>query len=59
LSANSGTALGYGANEWTARLRQGFAELFHADACCGSNLPVRKGRLWGMICRSCWLGEWP
>jgi threonine aldolase len=28
LRANSGTALGYGADEWTERLQQGFSELF-------------------------------
>jgi threonine aldolase len=28
VRANSGTALGYGADEWTARLQQRFAELF-------------------------------
>src|ERR1044071_9759888 len=28
VSANSGTALGYGADEWTARLQDRFSELF-------------------------------
>ncbi|HTZ36804.1 MAG TPA: beta-eliminating lyase-related protein [Stellaceae bacterium] len=28
IAANSGTALGYGADEWTARLQERFAELF-------------------------------
>src|SRR5580658_8088601 len=28
LSANSGTALGYGADDWTARLQARFSELF-------------------------------
>src|SRR3984885_15347065 len=28
VAANSGTALGYGADEWTARLQNCFAELF-------------------------------
>src|SRR5579862_2052915 len=30
LRANSGTALGYGADDWTARLQTGFSELFEA-----------------------------
>ena len=28
LATNSGTALGYGADEWTARLQERFSELF-------------------------------
>jgi len=28
LRANTGTALGYGADEWTARLQERFSELF-------------------------------
>src|SRR5579864_4736944 len=31
LAANSGTALGYGADAWTARLQLHFAELFEKD----------------------------
>jgi threonine aldolase len=30
VQANTGTALGYGADEWTARLQQRFSELFEA-----------------------------
>jgi threonine aldolase len=30
IRANSGTALGYGADEWTARLQERFSELFEA-----------------------------
>src|ERR1700691_5924459 len=30
MRANSGTALGYGADEWTARLQDRFSELFEA-----------------------------
>src|SRR5437764_1713197 len=30
LAANTGTALGYGADEWTARLQDRFSELFEA-----------------------------
>ncbi len=28
VAANTGTALGYGADEWTARLQERFSELF-------------------------------
>src|SRR5204863_7789736 len=31
VQANSGTALGYGADEWTARLQDRFSELFEAQ----------------------------
>src|SRR5271170_6939460 len=30
IAANSGTALGYGADDWTARLQDRFSELFEA-----------------------------
>src|ERR1043166_414712 len=31
VAANTGTALGYGADEWTARLQRRFSELFEAS----------------------------
>src|SRR5579864_380216 len=40
ISANNGTALGYGADEWTARLQQRFSELFETTV---TVFPVATG----------------